>query len=160
VRDNPGDDRDCYVKSTLCKELAFMLTIYSPIQMAADLIENYEGHPAFQFIEDVATDWSDSKVMHAKIGDYYTVARRERGTDNWFIGSVTDENGRDLELDLSEILSDGVSYQATIYADGKDAHWKENPEVYKISKRTVSSKDKIVMHLAPGGGQAIIIKKI
>ncbi len=160
VRDNKGDDKDSYVKSTLCKELAFMLTIYSPIQMAADLIENYEGNPAFQFIEDVATDWSDSKVMHAKIGDYYTVARKEKGTEDWYVGSVTDENERDLELDLSEILEPTKEYEATIYADGKGAHWKDNPEVFEITKRRVTAKDKIMMHLAPGGGQAIIIMEV
>lgn len=144
----------CFVKSTICKEMALLLTLYSPIQMAADMPENYEGVPAFQCIKDMPTSWSESKALNGKIGDYYTVARKEKGTENWYIGSMTDENGRDLEIDLS-FLTPGKEYQVTIYADGEDAHWDENPSSVTISKAVLTSKDKLNIKLAPGGGQVI-----
>ncbi|MFR9651140.1 MAG: glycoside hydrolase family 97 protein [Rikenellaceae bacterium] len=159
VRDKKTSWRDCDVKSTLCKEMALMLTLYSPIVMAADLPENYEGNAAFQFIKDMPTDWSRSKVLNAKIGDYYTIARQEKGTDNWYIGSVSDENGRNFEFDL-DFLAPNSTYRATVYADGEDAHWQENPESVRIDEFTIKSGDKLRVKLAPGGGQAIQLIKL
>ncbi len=147
------------VRTTICKQLAYYLTMYSPMPMAADLPENYEGNAAFQFIKDVPTNWSDSKVLNSKIGDYYTVVRQERGTDNWYLGSISDENGRTLNIDLSFLSSD-KQYEASIYADSEDAHWEDNPEVFVITKKKVSSKDKLELILAPGGGQAIQFKAL
>lgn len=136
-----------------------MLTLYSPIQMAADLPENYEGQPALKFIEDMPTDWSESIILNGKIGDYYTVARKAKGTDNWYIGSTTDENPRDFNFDMS-FLKEGATYKATIYADGEDAHWEKNPHSIVISERELRSTDKLHVKLAPGGGQAITIVEI
>ena len=147
------------VRSTICKQLAYYLTMYSPMPMAADLPENYEGNAAFQFIKDVPTDWSNSKVLHAKIGDYFTVVRQEKGTDNWYLGSITDENVRVLSTNLS-FLAKGKKYEATIYADGEGADWKTNPEVVEIKKMEVTSESKLDMILAAGGGQAIQFKLI
>ncbi len=158
VRRKPKSWMDCDVKSTLCKEMALMLTLYSPIQMAADLPENYEGVAAFDFIKEVPTSWSETKVLNAKIGDYYSVARREKGTDNWYIGSITDEHGRDFEFTL-DFLSPNSEYEATIYADADDAHWKDNPEVFEISKLNIKSGETLSVKLAPGGGQCISLVK-
>ncbi|MFI3286121.1 MAG: glycoside hydrolase family 97 protein [Rikenellaceae bacterium] len=159
VRSKKTSWRDCSVHSTICKELAHMLTLYSPIQMAADLPENYEGQPALKFIEDMPTDWSESIILNGKIGDYYTVARKAKGTDNWYIGSTTDENPRDFNFDMS-FLKEGATYKATIYADGEDAHWEKNPHSIVISERELRSTDKLHVKLAPGGGQAITIVEI
>lgn len=145
---------DCAVHTTLCKQLAYYLIMYSPIEMAADLPENYEGNKALKFICDVPTDWSDTKVLNAKAGDYYTVDRCEKGTNNWYLGSITDENPRSLEINLN-FLKAGMNYKATIYSDGKDANWDTNPEVYNISTKIVNSTMKMNLKLAPGGGQAI-----
>ncbi len=147
------------VRTTICKQLAYYLTMYSPIQMAADLPENYEGNKAFEFIKSVPTNWSESKVLNGKIGDYYTVARKERGTENWYLGSITDEHKRTLEIDLSFLTSE-KTYQATIYADAKDADWETNPEAVEIFTKEVSSLDTIEIKLASGGGQAIEFKQL
>ena len=157
--DKPWSKATFRVRSTICKQLAYYLTMYSPIQMAADLPENYEGNDAFQFIKDVPTNWSESKVLNSKIGDYYTVVRKERGTENWYLGSISDENPREFDIDLS-FLSEGKKYKATIYADAKDADWETNPEAFEISKRVVSSKDVLEIILAPGGGQTIEFKVV
>jgi len=157
--DKPWRKESFRVRSTICKQLAYYLTMFSPIQMAADLPENYEGNPAFQFIKDVPTNWSESKVLNSKIGDYYTVVRKERGTDNWYLGSISDENPREFDIDLS-FLSEGKKYKAIIYADAKDADWETNPEAFEISKREVSSKDVLEIILAPGGGKAIEFKVV
>ena len=154
VPDRKWSPLDFRVKSTICKQLAYYLTMYSPIQMAADLPENYDGNAAFQFIKDVPTNWSESKVINGKIGDYYTVVRKERNTDNWYLGSITDENPREFKIDLS-FLTENKNYKAIIYADANDAHWLKNPEVFTISKKQVTSKDTLEIILAPGGGQAI-----
>ncbi|NOZ03190.1 MAG: glycoside hydrolase family 97 protein [FCB group bacterium] len=145
------------VNTTLAKQLALYVTIYSPLQMAADLIENYENQPAFQFIEDVPVDWQDTKVLHAKIGDYITVARKDRNSDDWYIGSITDEQGRTLETKLS-FLDANRKYVAEIYADGADADWKTNPLSIDISKALVDNTTTLRIKLAPGGGQAIRIR--
>jgi len=144
------------VNNTLAQQLALYVVIYSPIQMAADLPENYEGHPAFQFISDVAVDWEQTKVLNGEVGDYITVARQERGTDRWFIGSVTDENARDLTVKL-DFLEKGKKYQATMYVDAPDAHWNDNPTAYEIKKLEVDSSSELQLQLVPGGGAAISI---
>ncbi|MEM9337822.1 MAG: glycoside hydrolase family 97 protein [Bacteroidota bacterium] len=150
---------DIRVKSTVAKQLAYYLTMYSPMPMAADLPKNYEGNPAFQFIKDVPTNWSDSKVLHAKIGDYYTVVRKERGTDNWYLGSITDETKRVLNTELS-FLKQGKKYLATIYADGKASNWITHPDEVEITEKQVTSTDRLEIRLAAGGGQAIAFRKL
>jgi hypothetical protein len=148
------------VHTTLAKQLALYVTLYSPLQMAADLPENYESHmDAFQFIKDVATDWDDTKVLEAEPGDYLTTARKAKGTDNWFIGSITDENSRSTTLPLT-FLDKGKKYEATIYADDTSADWKANPEAYQIRKMTVTTNTNLKLKLAAGGGVAISIKAL
>ncbi|HCQ12485.1 glycoside hydrolase family 97 protein [Flavobacterium sp.] len=145
------------VNSTLANQLALYVTMYSPLQMAADLIENYNKFPdAFQFIKDVAVDWSESKYLEAEPGDYITVARKAKGTNNWFIGNVNGETPRTSNITL-DFLEKGKKYTATIYADAKDAHYKTNPQAYTIRKITVTSKSKLSQLSASGGGYAISI---
>jgi len=145
------------VRTTLAKQLALYVVLYSPMQMAADLPENYEGKPAFQFIRDVAVDWDTTRVIDGRIGDYVMVARRERGGQNWFVGAITDEEGRTLDLPLS-FLTPGRRYVAEIYADGPKANWLDNPLPVSITKRPVTSATRLRVVLAPGGGQAIRIR--
>jgi hypothetical protein len=146
------------VHSTLAKQLALYVTMYSPLQMAADLPENYEKHmDAFQFIKDVAVDWDDTKILQAEPGDYITIARKAKGTNDWFIGAVTDENNRDESLSLN-FLDKGKKYVAIIYADADNADWKENPEAYQIKKYLVDANTKLNLKLAKGGGAAVSIK--
>ncbi len=141
--------------STLAKQLALYVTMYSPLQMAADLPENYEAHmDAFQFIKDVALDWDDTKIIEAEPGDYLTIARKEKGTNNWFIGAITDENARTANLSL-DFLEKGKNYVATIYADADNADWKTNPEAYRIEKYIVDNTTVLQLQLATGGGTAI-----
>ena len=122
------------MNTTLAKQLALYVVLYSPLQMAADLPENYLAHPdAFQFIRDVPTDWDDTRVLNARIGDYVTIVRKERGGDDWYLGSVTDEVGRTLEVPLS-FLDRDRRYVAEIYRDADDADWKTNPTAYKIER--------------------------
>lgn len=148
------------VRSTVAKQLAYFITMYSPIPMAADLPKKYEDNlEAFQFIKDVATDWSESKVLNAKIGDYFTIVRKEKGTENWFLGSITDENPRQFTFKL-DFLSNGKKYEAIIYADGKDADWKTNPYPVKVTRINLTSKDQLDVVLAAGGGQAIQFKEL
>ncbi|MFT5824508.1 MAG: hypothetical protein ACI8ZM_005776 [Crocinitomix sp.] len=143
------------VHTTLAKQLALYVTMYSPIQMAADLPENYEKYPdAFQFIKDVAVDWDESIYLEAEPGDYLTIARKAKGKESWFLGAITDENARKTQLGLS-FLTIGKKYKATIYEDAKDADWKTNPIAYRIRTIEVTSKSKITLNLAPGGGTAI-----
>ncbi len=145
------------VHTTLTKQLALYVTIYSPLQMVADLPENYEAKPdAFQFIKDVPVDWDDTKILEAEPGDYVNIARKEKGKDNWFIGAITDENARNSTISL-DFLTKGKKYTATIYADAKDTDWKTNPEAYIIKKITVDNNSKLELNLAPGGGCAISI---
>jgi alpha-glucosidase len=145
------------IHTTLVKQLALMVVIYSPFQMAADLPENYKGQPAFQFIKDVPADWDDTKVLNGKIGDYVTIARKKK--DAWYIGSITDENAREFTFKL-DFLDENVNYQAVIYADGPDADWVTNPLDYVIEKKLVKKDDEFVMKLARGGGQAVVFKPI
>jgi hypothetical protein len=145
------------VHTTLTKQLALYVTMYSPLQMAADLIENYEAKPdAFQFIKDVAVDWDDSKYLAAEPGDYVCVARKAKATNNWFVGAITDENSRNMDINLS-FLDAGSKYVATLYRDADDAHWDKNPEAYMIEKFIVDSKTIMKVKLAEGGGCAISI---
>ena len=150
-----GDLPHGQVQTTLCKQLALYVTLYSPLQMAADLVENYEKHmDAFQFIKDVAVDWDDSKYLEAEPGDYITAARKAKGTNNWFVGGITDENARTANFTL-DFLEPGKQYVATLYADGKDADYKENPTSYQIKKGIVTNKTKMSVKLARSGGFAL-----
>ena len=138
--------------------MALYVTMYSPLQMAADFPENYECFPdAFQFIKDVAVDWDNSYVLEAEPGDYITIARKAKGKNEWFIGSITDENAREALIDFS-FLPPKNKYIATIYEDGKDAGWEKNPMSYKIRQLTVTNKTILKQKLAQGGGVAISIK--
>jgi alpha-glucosidase len=145
------------VRTTLAKQLALYVVLYSPVQMAADLIENYEGKPAFKFIKDVAVDWDTTRVLEGKVGDYVVVARRERNARNWYIGAITDEQARTFDVPLS-FLTPGTRYVAEIYADGPGANWRTNPLPVAISSRPVDSTTRLRMVQAPGGGQAIRIR--
>jgi hypothetical protein len=145
------------VHTTLAKQLALYITIYSPLQMAADLPENYEAHSdAFQFIRDVPVDWDDTKILEAEPGDYITIARKEKGAANWWLGAITDENARTMSVPLS-FLDKGRKYKAVIYKDGPEADWKGKPESYAIQTVTVGSGDRMTVRLAPGGGAAVSI---
>src|SRR2546423_3095759 len=144
-------------RTTLAKQLALYVVLYSPLQMAADLPENYEHQPAFQFIRDVAVDWDTTRVLAGKIGDYVVVARREKNSPSWYVGAITDEDGRTFDIPLS-FLSPGRKYVAEIYADGSGANWLTNPLPVAISKRPVDSRSRVHIVLAPGGGQAIRIR--
>jgi alpha-glucosidase len=145
------------VRTTLAKQLALYVVLYSPLQMAADLPENYEHRPAFQFIRDVAVDWDTTRVLRGKIGDYVVVARKERNGPSWFIGAITDEEARSFDIPLS-FLTPGRSYVAEIYADGPGANWLTNPLPVAISRRAVTAASRLHLALAPGGGQAIRIR--
>lgn len=150
------------VQSTLANQLALYVVLYSPMQMAADLPENYldeDGnfHPMFKFIQDVAVDWDESLVLQAEIGDYVVTTRKEKGSNNWFLGAVTDENKRTVDVSL-DFLDEG-EYQATIYRDGDNAHWKDNPTDYDIATQEVTKKTTLELRLAPGGGTAISFEK-
>mgnify|MGYP000656178390 FL=1 len=148
------------VHTTLAKQLALYVTMYSPIQMAADLPENYEKYPdAFQFIKDVAVDWDESTYLQAEPGDYLTIARKAKGKQSWFLGAITDENARQTEIKL-DFLTKGKKYKATIYEDAKDADWKKNPIAYCIRTVEVTNASKIKLSLAPGGGTAISFEPI
>lgn len=144
-------------RTTLAKQLALYVVLYSPLQMAADLPENYEHKPAFQFIRDVAVDWDQTKVIDGMIGDYVIVARKAKNSPEWFIGAITDEEGRTFSVPLS-FLTPGQKYVAEIYADGPGASWRDNPLPVAISRRNVDSSTHLSVVLAPGGGQAIRIR--
>jgi glucan 1,4-alpha-glucosidase len=146
-----------WVHTTLAKQLALYVVLYSPLQMAADLPENYEEHlDAFQFIKDVAVDWDESKYLEAEPGDYITIARKAKGKDNWFVGGITDENARQANFTLN-FLDPGKQYVATLYSDSKDADYETNPVSYQIKKGIVTNKTKISCKLARSGGFAISI---
>jgi glucan 1,4-alpha-glucosidase len=148
------------IHSTLAKQLALYVTMYSPLQMAADLPENYEKYlDAFQFIKDVALDWDKSIYLEAEPGDYLTVARQSKGKSDWFIGAITNENERTTTLKFN-FLDDNSTYEATIYKDGSNADWKENPKDYLIEKQTITKKSMLKLKLAKGGGAAIFLKKM
>ena len=145
------------VRTTLAKQLALYVVLYSPLQMAADLPENYAGKPEFQFIRDVAVDWDTTRVLAGRIGDYVAVARKTKGKDEWFVGAITDESARSLDVSL-DFLPRGRSYVAEVYADGPGANWRTNPLPVAMSRRTVTSSSRLTVAMAPGGGQAIRIR--
>ena len=151
---------DNQVNTTLAKQLALYVTIYSPVQMACDLPAHYEKYPdAFEFIKEVGVDWETTKVLDGAIGEFVTIARKEKGTGNWFIGSVSNENSRDVSLKL-DFLDAGQQYTAKIYKDGVDADYKTNPESYSIETLNVTPESSIHARLAPGGGLAVSIVKV
>ncbi len=142
------------INTTLAQQLALYVVIYSPIQMACDLPENYEGKPALQFIRDVGVDWEQSKVLNGEVGEFVTIAREERETGNWFVGGISNEEGRELSISF-DFLPTGKSYKATIYKDAEDAHWDKNPTAIDISTETIDHSTVKQITLAPGGGFAI-----
>lgn len=145
------------VHTTLAKQLALYVTIYSPIQMAADLPENYERFPdAFSFIEQVPVNWSDTKILKAEPGDYIIIARKDKNSDNWFVGAITDEEARSFEIKLDFLNAD--RYEMTTFKDAKDSDWEKNPMKYEIEKSTIKKNQTIKLNLASGGGTAIILK--
>lgn len=152
-----GEGKDSQAGTTLARQLALYLTMPSPMQMACDLPENYERFPdAFQFIKDVPVDWADSRYLEAEPNEYITVARLDKNSDNWYVGAITDENPRTALIDLS-FLPRGKKYEATIYEDTPDAHWKDNPQAYRIRKIKVKHGMKLRQPLSAGGGAAIQI---
>jgi len=150
-------NEDARVRTTIAKQLALYVVLYSPLQMASDLPENYEGQPAFQFIKDVAVDWDTTRVIDGKIGDYVIVARKQKNSPQWFLGAITDEEARTFDVPLN-FLDAGKSYTADIYADGTGADWLTNPTAVRITHRTVTKATRLHIVLAPGGGQAIRIR--
>ncbi|MDE6266796.1 MAG: glycoside hydrolase family 97 protein [Muribaculaceae bacterium] len=154
-----GEGKDSQAGTTLARQLALYLTMPSPMQMVCDLPENYERFPdAFQFIKDVPVDWSDSRYLEAEPNRYITVARKDKNSDDWYVGTITDDNSRIAEVDLS-FLPEG-KYEATIYEDAPGAHWKENPQAYRIRTIKVKPGQKLRQPIAPGGGAAMRIRKI
>ncbi|SFU27891.1 Glycosyl-hydrolase 97 C-terminal, oligomerisation [Pustulibacterium marinum] len=147
------------VNTTIAQQLALYVVIYSPIQMAADLPEFYEGQPGLQFIRDVGVDWEQTKVLNGEVGDYVTIAREEKETGNWFLGSISDENARDVEVKL-DFLDKDADYKVTLYKDGKNAHWNDNPTDMEVETLYVDSSSTLKLHLAPGGGAAISFMKM
>jgi hypothetical protein len=149
--------KDNQINTTLAHQLALYVVIYSPIQMACDLPENYEGNPALQFIKDVGVDWEQTVVLNGEVGDFVTIARQEKETGDWFVGSISDENKREITIDFS-FLSENTVYEAIVYKDGKDAHWDKNPTSFEIEKFTATNTTKKTFTLAEGGGLAISLK--
>lgn len=142
------------VNTTLVQQLALYVVIYSPMQMVADLPKYYEGHPAFQFIKDVGVDWEQSLVLNGEVGEYVTIAREERETGNWFLGSITNEEAREIRI-KTDFLDPEKNYTVTLYADGPDAHWDENPTEYHIKTLSLDHHSELTLMLAPGGGAAV-----
>ena len=147
------------VPTTLAHQLAEYVVVYSPVHMASDLIEHYEGHPAFQFIKDVPTDWEETRVIDAQIGEYVVVARLERNGYDWYLGGLTDENAREIRFNL-DFLPKNVKYEAQIYQDAPDSHFQTNPEAYQVLTESVEHGDQFMVPLAPGGGIAIRFKAL
>ena len=157
---NVNPNNTSQVHTTLARQLALYVTMYSPLQMAADLPENYEKHmDAFQFIKDVPVDWQKSVYLEAEPGRYITIARKDKHSNDWYVGCTAHEGGHTSEL-LLNFLDKGKKYEATIYADAKDANWKTNPKAYTITKQKVNAKTKLKLTAAQGGGYAIQIRKL
>ncbi|MCO5724446.1 glycoside hydrolase family 97 protein [Robiginitalea marina] len=146
------------VNTTLAQQLALYVVIYSPIQMACDLPENYEGNPAFQFIREVGVDWEQTRVLDGEVGDFVSIAREERETGNWFVGAITDETPREVEIDFS-FLPEGSSYKATFYRDHAEAHYRDNPTAIEIEEAAIDHGSRRTFRLAAGGGLAISLIK-
>jgi len=146
------------VHTTLAKQLALYVTLYSPLQMAADLPENYEKRmDAFEFIRDVAVDWDDTKILEAEPGDFLTIARKAKNKNEWFVGAITDENARQADIKL-DFLAAGEQFVATVYADAKNADWKNNPMAYEIKSFLVNNQTALKIPLANGGGAAVRLR--
>jgi alpha-glucosidase len=155
-----GSDGKHNVLSTIAKELSLYVVLYSPVQMAADLPENYVAHAdAFQFIRDVPTDWAESVALAGEVGDYVAIARQERRGQDWYLGGLTDENARALSLKLA-FLDPRARYEAQVYRDGERADYRTNPYDLVIEKRVVTAADTLDLRLAPGGGTAIRFRRI
>ena len=151
-------DRHAWVNTTICNQLSLYVTLYSPLQMAADLPETYERFTdAFQFIVDVPVEWDEPYYLEAEPYEYVTIARKQKDKDAWFVGSTNGYDPRISTLDLS-FLPAGKKFTATIYADAKDAHYKNNPQAYTITTKTVTSKTKLRLYTAAGGGYAVKIE--
>jgi len=142
------------INTTLAQQLALYVVIYSPVQMACDLPENYDGKPALQFIRDVGVDWDRTEVLNGEVGDFVTIARQERGTGNWFLGSITDEQAREITITF-DFLDEGKTYKASVYKDGADAHFRTNPTSIEIEQMEIKKGDSKTFRLAEGGGLAI-----
>lgn len=153
----PREPHEARPRTTLAKQLALYVVLYSPVQMAADLIENYEGQPAFRFIRDVAVDWDTTRVLHGVIGDAVVVARKAKGRDEWFVGGITDEEARSVTVRL-DFLAAG-EWIAEVYADAADAHWRDNPTGIRITEQRVQAGATMTMRMAPGGGQALRLRR-
>lgn len=147
------------VHSTAAKQLALLVTVYSPIQMYADLPENYQGQPAFQFLKDVPTDWEDTKVLNGAIGEYITTVRKDINSEDWYLGSITNEQSREFDISLS-FLDPQARYEAQIYADAPETDLNNNPEAISITTKEVTAKDNLRLHLGAGGGAAVRFKQL
>jgi hypothetical protein len=145
---------DNRINTTLAHQLALYVVIYSPVQMACDLPQNYEGHPAFQFIRDVGVNWEQSITLDGEPGDFVVIAREERDTGHWFVGGITDENERDITVNF-DFLPAGMVFKARVYKDGTQAHFEKNPGDYEIVEMDVRKGDEATFRLAPGGGVAL-----
>ena len=154
---SPREPEESRLRTTLAKQLALYVVLYSPLQMAADLPENYEGQPAFQFIRDVPVDWEFSATLGGEIGDFVVVLRKDRDSPDWYLAAITDEEARSFDITLS-FLPEGEDFVAEIYADGEGAHWLTNPLPVDISMQPVDAGSSLTLALAPGGGQAIRIR--
>lgn len=155
-----GENGEKGVSTTLAKQLALMVALYSPLQMAADLPENYEAHPdAFRFIKDVPADWEESVALGGAIGDWFLIARKDRASADWYLGAVTDEQARTIEAPL-RFLEPGRRYRAETYLDGEGAHWLHDPQALAVATREVTAADTLVLPLAPGGGAAVRIAPV
>jgi alpha-glucosidase len=153
-------DNTSHARTTLVRQLALYVTLYSPLQMAADIPENYERFAdAFKFIEDVAIDWDESRYLEAEPGEYITIARRAKGTGDWYVGCTAGDDGHSSDITF-DFLEKGKKYVATIYADAKDANWETNPQAYTIRKGVMTSKSRLKLRAASGGGFAISIKEV
>ncbi|NQU88495.1 MAG: glycoside hydrolase family 97 catalytic domain-containing protein, partial [Mariniphaga sp.] len=147
------------IHTTIAKQLAYYVTIYSPVQMLADLPEYYVGNPAFQFLQDVPVDWEDTKILNGEIGEYITTVRKDRNSEDWYLGSMTNKKSREFEIELS-FLAEQAKYEAQIYADAPETGWENNPENVAISKQEVNKNSTLKINLGEGGGTAIRFKKI
>jgi alpha-glucosidase len=155
---NPTNDS--HVHSTLARQLALYVTLYSPLQMAADIPENYERFmDAFQFIKDVAVAWDETRYLEAEPAAYVTIARRAKGTDDWYVGCTNGETPHTSTLRL-DFLKPGQKYEAIIYADAKDADWLKNPQAYTITRKTVTNKSRLTLRAVVGGGYAVSLRAV
>lgn len=157
---NPNHHYAYFVNSTLAHQLALYVVFYSPIQMVADLPENYNEHPqALQFIRDVPVDWATTRVLEAEISDYVVTARREKGSEDWYVGGITDNEARSVNVAL-DFLEKGKNYRATLYSDGEKAGWESNPTDYRIEEKMVTSQDTLTVKMASGGGFALSLQVV